>query len=562
SLGLDLAYVLNDSFRPLFYLNGAQLNDDRTSVSKSIERYTTWQWENYITYSRKINDHNFSVLLGTTAQESKSENLTGFNAGVPVNDPDNVYLNLATDTVWMASGGAGHRALYSIFGRVTYDFKDKYSLTAIVRRDGSSRFGENKRFGIFPSVGAAWVISDESFMSNIGAIDYLKMRASYGVNGNEAIGDYRFLATIDQSRGYTFGTGRIVGSSPSYIENADVQWEESEQIGFGIDYGVFNNKLTGSIDFYQKTTDNLLETVDIPGHVGNAPPVANVGSIRNKGVEMSINWRNNEGDVNYSLGINGAYNKNEILNIENDFIPGASWAIAGQVTRNETGLPIAYFWGFKTDGIFQNEGEVFSHINSSGDVLQPNAVPGDVRFVDVNGDGVIDPDDRTQIGNPTPTWTLGFNASIDYKNFDFMMLINGALGHDIFNGMQRQDLRFTNRSTNILDRWTGEGTSNSIPRYTWVDTNNNYRVSDLYIEDGSFIRLNNIQFGYNFSNKLLEKIGAFKARVYVSAENLVTLTGYSGADPEIGALSSFDIGIDRAIYPQARTWRVGTSITF
>lgn len=562
SFGIDLAYNTNDSFQPLFFLNGAQLNDNTTSVSKNIQRYITWQWENTLAYSKTIDDHSITGLLGMTASEFNYEDLSGFNAGVPTNDPDNVYLNQATDTLWRANGGAAHSSIYSLFARGTYSYKDKYSFTGIIRRDGSSKFGANRRFGVFPSLGAAWVLSDEAFMSNLGPVNFLKMRASWGINGNQEIGDYRFVSVIDNTRGYTFSNGRVIGASPAYVENADIQWEESRQIGIGIDMRAFQNRLSATLDFYQKDTENLLEIAGIPGHVGNAPPVSNVGSIQNKGVELGLSWRNSTGEVNYSFGGNVTYNKNKITNIANDFIAGASWAIAGQVTRNEENQPIAYFWGFKSAGVFQNQGEVFQHINASGDLLQPNAVAGDVIFQDLNKDGVINADDRERIGNPTPEWTLGFDAAADYKGFDISMLFTAALGHDIFNGMQRQDLRYTNRPTSILGRWNGEGTSNSQPRYTWVDTNNNYRVSDLYIEDGSYIRLKNIQIGYNLSAPILAKVGANAWRFYLSAENLLTITGYSGADPEIGALSSFDIGIDRAIYPQARTFRFGTTVTF
>ncbi len=232
------------------------------------------------------------------------------------------------------------------------------------------------------------------------------------------------------------------------------------------------------------------------------------------------------------------------------------------VTRTELGLPIAYFWGYKTDGIFQSQAEIFQHIGSTGKVLQPNAKPGDVRFVDVNNDGVINEDDRTMIGNPTPEWTFGMNGSIEYKQFDFSMLLIGTYGNDIFNGSQRQDLYYTNRTTAILDRWTVEEPSNKTPRVTWYDVNNNHRISDLYIEDGSFVRIKNVQFGYTLPENLQKRLKAKTLRFYVSAENLFTITKYTGADPEIGAMSSFDIAIDRGIYPQARTFRLGTTMTF
>jgi len=564
SFGTDLAYVINDSYRPLYYLNGAQNNTEKTSVYKSTNRYFTWQWENTISYTKKILDHQFSVLAGTTASEYRYEDLTGFNAKVPTTDPDNIYLNMATDTAWVATGGASHSALLSTFGRVTYDYMSRYAFTGIIRRDGSSKFGPNNRYGIFPSLGASWLLSEEKFMPKLGPVDFIKLRTSWGVNGNQEIGNYQFVSTIDKSRGYIFGSGRIIGASPSFIENADIKWEESEQIDIALDLGAFDNRLTFTIDYYVKTTSGLLERIPIPAHVGNDPPYANVGSVQNKGIEISANWRHYLKDLRYSIGINAAFNQNKMTEIGNEenALPGASWAIAGTVTRAEEGLPIAYFWGYKTDGLFQNMNEVYQHIGTTGELLQPKAVPGDVRFVDVNKDGKLDEKDRTMIGNPTPDWTIGINASAEYKQFDFSMLWTGAFGQDVFNGAQRQDLRFTNRPTAILERWQGEGTSTTIPRYTWIDINNNYRVSDLYVEDGSYLRLKNIQVGYSLPKNILSKIGASVWRFYVSAGNLLTLTGYSGADPEIGAMSSFDIGIDRGIYPQSVTFRFGTTITF
>jgi TonB-dependent starch-binding outer membrane protein SusC len=570
--GFNLAYGLADAFRPQFYLNSAQNNTGQTTVSKNIDRWSTWQWENTLVYTKKINDHNFGGLLGVSAQEKRYENLSGFNAGVPVNDPDNVYLNLATDTLDESGGGATHSALFSIFGRATYDFKEKYSLTAIIRRDGSSKFGPSNRFGIFPSFGAAWVASDEDFLQNLGSINLLKVRASWGVNGNQEIGNYQYTSTILQNRNYTTSSGVLVGASPSRLPNPEIRWEESEQLDLAVDIGFFENRLTATVDYYVKKTKGLLELLSVPGHVGFNAPIANVGTVQNNGVELAINWREKRGEWNYSLGVNGAYNKNEMIEMGAS-ITGASWAIAGPVTRTEIGFPIAYFWGYKTDGIFQNMTEVFGHINNTGDPLQPNAVPGDVRFKDIAGapdengnptgpDGIIDENDRTMIGNPTPKITMGFTSNVSFKGFDLGLLITGAYGNDVFNGINRVDLQFTNLPESYLDRWTGEGTSNTLPRYTWSDVNNNNRISDLYIEDASYVRLKNIQLGYSLPVELLDKIGASAWKFYVSAENLLTLTGYTGTDPEIGAMSSFDIGIDRAIYPQARTFRVGTAITF
>jgi TonB-dependent starch-binding outer membrane protein SusC len=564
SLGTDLAYVHWDTYTPLYYLNGSQSKTDKTTVYKSMERWFNWQWENTLSYSKKIQDHNFSVLAGTSAKEDAYENLNGFNADVPVTDPDNVYLNMATDSAWRANGGADSYGLFSLFGRVTYDYKSRYAFTGIVRRDGSSRFGPNNRYGIFPSVGVSWMLTEENFMPELGPVNFIKLRASWGVNGNDRIGNYQYVSTIDKSRGYIFGGGTQTGASPAYIENADVKWEESEQLDIALDAGLFNSRLTATVDYYIKNTRDLLETIEIPGYVGNNPPVANVGSVQNKGVEMSVNWRHYVKKIKYYAGVNAAYNKNTMTKIANElgYINGATWAVAGTISRCEEGLPIAYFYGWKTDGIFQTQNDVYAHIGKDGYQLQPNAKPGDVRFVDVNGDNKIDNGDRTFIGNPTPEWTLGINGGLDYMNFDLSFLFTGAFGHQIFNGAQRQDLRYTNRPVSALDRWTGEGTSDEIPRYTWSDQNNNYRVSDLYVENGNYLRLKNIQIGYTLPKKFLERIKSTSWRFYISAENLVTLTSYSGADPEIGAMGSLDIGIDRGIYPSARTFRFGTSISF
>lgn len=564
SVGLDLGYVLFDTHTPLFYLNGAQNNTNKTTVSKNMDRYHTWQFENTLSYNRQIEEHNISALLGITARKSNFEDLYGFNADVSTADPNNVYLSMARDTVWTAYGGANHSALLSQFGRILYDYRSTYSVNVTLRRDGSSRFGEFNRYGFFPSVGTTWNISYEDFFPDLGPVDLVRLRASWGINGNQEIGDFQYLSTMDMSRGYIFGGGRAFGASPSFLENPDLRWEESEQIDIGLDLAAFDNRLNAVFDYYIKTTSGLLERIPIPAHVGNDPPFANVGSVRNRGVEMSLDWRHQTNNVRYSIGVNGAYNQNEMTRIGNEegILPGASWAVAGMVTRAEIGKPIGYFWGYKTDGIFQNMAEVFQHINRQGQLLQPNARPGDVRFLDVNGDGVINADDRTMIGNPTPAWTFGMNGNIEYRQFDLAVLLIGSYGNDVFNGMQRPDLRYTNRTTDILNRWTGEGTSNTVPRFTWIDRNNNNRISDLYIEDGSFLRLKNVQIGYNFPQSFINRINATSLRLYLSAENLLTITGYTGADPEIGAMSSFDIGIDRGVYPQSRTFRLGVNVSF
>ena len=564
SMGVNLAYLKFQGYTPLYFLNGAQLNDVANRGFKRYERYFTWQFNNVLSYEKQMGDHGFTAMAGTEAIASDFENLGGSAGDITIIDDEAIFLSLARDTLSLPQNNGWEYASFSTFGRVNYNYQEKYSLTAIFRRDGSSRFGPGNRYGTYSSIGAAWIVSQEDFFNKEGIVNYLKLRGGWGVNGNDRIGNYQFVSQIISNRNYEIGGATQIGTSPVSIANEGIRWEDNKQTNFGVDFGAFENRLQGSVDYYIKTNEGLLERVPILGHVGNDPSDSNAGSIENKGVELALNWRNKTNDFSYNIGVNGAYNKNTVTFIANPekVIIGASWAVAGPVTRSIEGLPIAYFWGYKTDGIFQNEGDVFSHINSDGELLQPRAVPGDVRFVDVDGDGTINENDRTIIGNPTPDITFGVNFGADYKGFDFSAFLQGAIGNEVFNGTQRQDLRFTNRTTAILDRWTGEGTSNTVPRYTWTDTNNNYRISDLYVEDGSHMRLKNIQVGYTLPSSLSDKIKISRWRFYISAENVFTLTSYTGVDPEIGASSPFDLGIDRGVYPPARTIRFGTGITF
>lgn len=564
SIGVNLAYLKFQGYTPEYFLNGAQLNDAGNRGFKRFERYFTWQWNNVLSYEKQMGDHGFTVMAGTEAIATNFENLGGSAGEITIIDDEQIFLALARDTTSLPQNEGWEYASSSIFSRLNYNYQEKYSLTAIFRRDGSSRFGPGNRYGNYNSLGAAWIISRENFFKKDGFVNYLKLRAGWGVNGNDRIGDYQFISQIISNRNYEIGGVPQIGTSPLSIANEGIRWEDNRQVNVGLDFGVFENRLQGAIDYYVKTNEGLLEKVSILGHVGNDPSDSNAGSIVNKGVELSLNWRNKSNGFSYNFGINGAYNKNEVTFIANPekVIIGENWAVAGPVTRSIEGLPIAYFWGYKTDGIFQNENDVFSHINSDGELLQPRAIPGDVRFLDIDGDGIINENDRTIIGNPTPDVTFGINLGADFKGFDFSAFFQGTYGNEVFNGTQRQDLRFTNRTTAILDRWTGEGTSNSTPRFTWTDTNNNYRISDLYIEDGSHMRLKNLQIGYTLPSKVLGKIKAEKWRFYVSGENIFTFTKYTGVDPEIGAESPFNLGIDRGVYPPARTIRFGTSIIF
>ena len=567
SYGIDLAYGTNNSFRPEFFLNAAQISSE-SRVDKSVDRWFNWIWENTLSYGLTLGSHDFNFLAGTTAQENSYENLAGGKSDVVFTDFNNAFLNTAVnEESATAGGGASQSALLSYFGRVTYGFQDKYLFTGIVRVDGSSRFGENNRFGVFPSFSAGWVVSQEPFLQNSNVLDFLKVRASWGQNGNQEIGDYRWASTIATGAGYSFGDGTTFtsGSVPATVPKPDLEWETSEQTDFGVDMRFWRGKISVTADYYIKKTIGLLVDAPIPGIVGNNAPTVNGGNVENKGFELAIDYRNKAGELDYNIGVNFSNNQNEVTAINNaeGVLVGAGFSTYGSVSRAAIGFPIAYFWGLQTDGLFQTVGDVENYTNGDGGLIQPGAAPGDIKFVDLNGDGVINDADRTIIGNPTPEWTYGANLSADYRNFDFSLFLLGTVGNEIFNGTRRHDLTTANMPARFLDRWTGEGTSNDIPRSTATDPNGNFsKISDFYIEDGSFLRVKDLQFGFSLPQGALDVLHIQHARIYVAAQNLLTITGYNGFDPEIGARSALDIGIDRGIYPQARSYRIGANVVF
>jgi TonB-linked SusC/RagA family outer membrane protein len=568
TFSIDLAYVNGNNYSPVFFLNTAQQNTN-SSVSKNVDRYYTWQQENILTYIKSFNKHNITATVGTTLRRKKDEGLYGSNTGLVVTDPNMAYLNLAVDAgTAKATGGIGESAFNSVFGRILYNYDGKYLFSASLRRDGSSRFGANNPFGYFPSVSAGWVFTEESFLPKNDVITFGKLRASWGQLGNDDIGNYSYAPLIGVGRGYTFytgsGNGYINGASPNFVANPDLKWEASEQLDIGLDLSFLRNMFTFTADYYIKTTRDWLLSVPIPLSVGVPAGVANGGSVRNSGIELALNYQQNIGQLKINAGINGSFNKNEVTEISNaeGILPGAGISTYGQVERSTVGMPFSYFYGYQTDGIFQNTAEVNAY-SRNGVKIQPDAVPGDVRFKDLDGNGVIDANDRTMIGNPTPKITGGFTFGLSYKGFDLNSFFTGAFGNQIFNGTRRQDLNTSNMQTLYLNRWSGEGSTNQYPRFTWNDANGNYtKISDLYLENGDYVRLKTLQLGYTLNKNIATKLKLQNLRLYVSGDNLVTLTDYTGFDPEIGARSSLDIGIDRGIYPQARTFRLGLSATF
>lgn len=566
--GLELSNVSSNGFFPEFYLNSAQGNVEPV-VTQFYGKTTIWNTVNTLNYQLERGKHHFNALVGGSIRESKYQWMSGVKSGLIVTDPEKVNLAFAADNLSaQLFGGRVENALVSSFGRIIYDYDEKYLLTLITRRDGSTKFGPSNRFGVFPSVSLGWVVSKENFISTDGALSFLKLRASWGQNGNDQISDYAWVASIASGRNYTLRDSEgneilVNGSSPSQVVDRGLRWEASEQLDLGFDISLWDDRLIINADFFRKETKGLLIRKPVPGVAGNVAGETNVGGVLNRGIELSLAYRESFANSFLSVGINATYLQNEVLSVDGaqGIIVGASYSTYGSVTRMERGFPIGYFYGYVTDGLFQNQNEVFSHINREGDPLQPRAQPGDVRFVDLNGDGEINDEDRTIIGSPHPDLVLGFNGSYEYKNFKATFLFFGNFGNQVFNGIRRHDLTESNFPAYYDDRWQGEGTSTNIPRFALTDGNQNFsRISDVYIESGSFLRLRNLTLGYNLKPKKYIR----NAYIYVAGENLLTFTGYRGLEPEIGARNGWvlDMGIDRGVYPQAKTYRIGIDIQF
>ncbi len=563
SFGSDLAFWGNDGFTPAHYLNPTNLLDTN-SVSVSMNRAFTWIWDNTISYEFNIGeDHAFTVLGGHSAQETRGRYLGGSKKDVPTQNADEATIDYArNEDSEQIFGGIWERyAIESYFSRLTYNYQGKYLLTAIMRADASSNFGTNNRWGYFPSLSVGWNVNDEDFWDGVGSINTLKIRAGWGRNGNDAASSLEFVSTIAGGSNYTFGSGntQVNGTTPSQISNPDLRWETVEQINFGADLRLFEN-YTLTIDAYLQNTIDMKTRPPLPGYIGNNAPTANVGTMENRGVDIEAGYTNDFNGFNLSIKGNVSYVENDVVLIGNEsgFVRGAGWGPQGlEITRITEGLPIGYLFGYTTDGIFQNQAEIDAHTGADGQPLQPDAQPGDFRFVDVNGDGVFDENDRGFIGDPTPTWTYGFTVEAAYKGFDLVVFAQGVSGNSVYNATRRYDLPTANMDGRALGRWTGEGTSNTYPRLTYNDTNINFaRSSTFYVEDGAFFRIKMAQLGYTLPRRISEYAGIGRARFYVASNNLLTITDYSGFDPEIGS------GIDRGIYPQARSYTVGVNITF
>ena len=568
--GVDYSWYKFRSFTPDYYFHDAFFNPVNT-IGQGYGYSQTYQFENYLNYRKDVGLHSFDAVLGMTYRQSENEWSGGSSQNIPDDvkfNPNWQYIDSGIDSTDLAYGGAAVKYVsISYYGRLIYDYRDKYLLTATLRRDGSSNFGSANRWGIFPSFSLGWVLSDESFFRSRN-VSFLKLRASWGVNGNDRIPPLAFASTIQNVFTYPFGTNQSIirGSALATPPNPNIRWEESVQLDFGLDVRMFNDALTATFDYYVKDTRGLLMTEVIPGYIGATNnPISNLGEIRNTGFEASISHRTRIKGVKLTTTLNYTTFRNEVTKVasETGFINGWVWPVRNTpITRMTEGFPVGHFVGYKTDGIFQSDAAVFAHINRNGDPYQPRAKAGDIRFVDVNGDGVINSEDITNIGNPWPKHIIGLSFNAEYKGFDVQVLLSAQLGHQIFRAYERSDITFTNYQTFWLDRWTPENPSSEYPRLVSNDPNNNQRPSDFYLEDASFLRLRNLQIGYNLPQRMLDRFNLNGLRIYLSANNLFTLTGYKGFDPDIGTNGwILDTGIDKGFYPTNRTVGGGVRIT-
>lgn len=571
SFGVDMTDSNYRSFRPVYSLSS---NDNNTvsSVTQSSTKAMGWIFENTLQYKFNLaSAHNFDVLLGTSAKKNTSDYMEGQGRNLIFDDFAHAYLDNAKDpTSNVVKGNRRDYAIQSYFGRLLYDYNNKYLFSATVRRDGSSEFGPNNKYAIFPSFSAGWNLDKEAFFKENKVLKSFKLRASWGQNGNDQFARrFAYMSVVNSTdKTYHFGTGDetlLVGSSPDQLANRNLKWETSEQLDLGFDATLFTN-FTLTFDYYDKKTKDWLVLASIPAYAGATAPYINGGDVSNKGYEIGLAYRTNFGkDWNFAINGNLSRNKNEVLRIANNegIIHGESNVLfqgLDEMNRVEVGKPMGYFYGLKTAGIFQNAAEVAAGV-------QPNAQPGDVRFVDLNGDGQIDANDKTQVGDPNPDFNYGINLELSYKAFDFSINTYGTAGGQNVFGIHDYTRAYTNNTTDVLNRWTSEGTSNTVPRVTYgTDDNGNYtRFSDLYIQDSDFFRIKNATIGCDLT-KLTDKLKFFsKFRLYVAGNNIYTFTKYKGMDPEIGfgnVNQSWAKGIDVGYYPQPRTYMMGLNVNF
>lgn len=558
------------SFTPIQNYGSSKVyNQTQSSVYQFKATSTRVLWETFATYTKSFDEaHNTSITLGTSVQNDLFDGIYATGFDVPNNSYDFADISLTNSQSEQRSINTGNSdvRLTSYFGRVQYDYKGKYLFSGLIRRDGASVFAKDQRVDNFWSVTTGWKMSDENFLKDSKTISFLKLRASYGTLGN-LVGDNLYRSLLNGEGTYVFDGSLVDGTAQGGLPNPLATWETAEKLDIGLDINLFDDKLSFVADYFVETRkDLLIQNFPVSGLLGSgaaggANPTVNAGTSKNTGAELAINYKAiSSEDLTLNFGYNVTYVKNNVTDVLDDaFVEGGEFAIGNLApSRMEVGQPIGYFYGLVTDGIFQTQAEVDAHPSQSG-LGASTTSPGDIRYKDTNNDGVVDFDDRVNIGNPQADFYMGFNISATYKNWDFTTYLYAELGKDMVRNFERF-LPNVNKPAYYLDRWTGAGTSNSVPRLT-NDATNNKLFSDFFVEDASFLRLQNIQLGYNFAPELLERVGLSKVRLYTSINNLFTITEYTGFDPSING-GAIGAGIDSGNYPSARQFLLGLNVTF
>ena len=565
NIQFNYAEVTSKRFFPIDnYGIGKVFNTERSEVQEDLDYFQDYTFDAFVKYENTFNDvHKLNVLLGTSIFKSTGEFTGKKGFDIIANNIIYAHIDQASDVEdrfeVKGRNDKFDSRLLSYFTRLQYDYKGKYLFSAVLRRDGSTRFGLENKFGYFPSASIGWVASDEQFMSENNFFDLLKLRGSYGVLGNDRIGDFGYTSLLDGEGVYFFDNQQYVGSASGPISNPDIKWEKQKTLDIGLDMRFLNGKIDITTDYFKRRTEDLLVQSQVSGLLGTgAAPFVNAGIVENEGIEFAIGYSDNfSEDFKFNIKYNVTAIRNEVVSVsgEGEYLEGGSFGISQPaISRMEAGFPLGYFIGYQTDGIFQTQDEIN---NSAVTAVAPQ--PGDFKFVDQNGDGVIDLEDRVDLGNPLPAATMGLNISFDYKNWDFTTYAFASLGNEIVRNYERNQ-QLVNKPNTYLDRWTSPGSSNSSPRVTTGATSNT-SFSDFYVEDGSFVRLQNAQIGYTITSA--DQTTKFdKLRIYISGSNLLTLTKYSGYDPTAGTGAPIGGGIDQGFYPTARTFLLGVNVKF
>jgi TonB-linked SusC/RagA family outer membrane protein len=561
NLGMDLESTQGKSFVPQFEVSPTSLQrNDVSRLSVNQGRTFSWLWENTLSYNKEWTGHRLNLLGGITSQEYTFENLGGGRINFPGESPEFYYLNAGEVLGQTNFNTSFSWSMLSYLFRVNYTLMDRYLFTGSYRIDGSSRFGSNNRYGHFPSLALGWNLSNEAFMDNVDFISRLKLRASWGQIGNDKIGAYAGRPTVTTNLNTVLGRDPqlLNGASIVSLANPSIKWEANTQSNAGFELGLLDNRLIAEVDYYNRVTDDILVSVPIPDYIGaDAFPIVNAAKVRNSGFDFNLGWRERRGRVSYNLNLVASTVNNEVLGLGEgqEAIFGGGLGIGGLLgTRTVVGQPIGSYFGYVVEGVFQNQAEIDASPSWGRER------PGDLRYADINGDGVITTDDRTFIGSPIPDFIYGLSAGFDVAGFDFVIDFNGQRGNKIINAKKMARFGTYNFESSYLDRWTGEGTSNNEPRIT--NGGHNYEMSERFIEDGSFLRLRTLQVGYTLPSSLLSQLKLSRVRVYANGTNLITWDNYSGYTPEIASGSVIDVGIDRGVFPIAKIFTVGLDVGF